>query len=167
MENVSPNHLRSFVFTQHQLHPEVSARSMASEVGKDHKWVQRWWNRPDQKNLCRRNSLLPRKLSDSDVAFVKRKMKGTKSSSGGDRKRKSSIRDVLLDLSAERNVDVSYQTVQQCAKDLGLRYKRPTKRPRLNENFAGRRFDFAKKMVQFDWSTLVNTDSSPFYLRSE
>jgi hypothetical protein len=93
-------------------------------------------------------------------------MKGTRKSSGGDRKRKSSIRDVLVELSSERGVEVSYPTVQRCAKDLGLKYKRPTKRPRLNKGFAERRLAFAKKHRHFDWTTLLNTDSSPFYLKS-
>lgn len=166
MENLSPEHLRSYCFTKHQLQPEISAREIAKDVGKDHKWVQRWWDRPSQKPLPRGNSLLPRKLSDSDVAFVKRKMKGTKASSGGDRKRKLSIREVCQDLSNERDIDVSYGTVQKCAIDLGLTYKRPRKRPRLNENFASRRFAFAKEMVGFDWSSFLNSDSSPFYLKS-
>jgi transposase len=166
MENVSPNHIRSYVFTKHQLPPNVSARQLAKEVGKTHKWVQRWWNRPSQKCLPRGNSLLPRKLADSDVAFLKKKLKETKKSSGGDRKRKRSLRKVMTDLSVERGVNVGYETVRKTAKELGLRYKRPTKRPRLDAGFAARRFKFAKEMVGFDWSTILNSDSSPFYLKS-
>jgi hypothetical protein len=71
-------------------------------------------------------------------------MKGTRRASEGDRKRKSLIPYAIVELKAQNKLDISYSTVQRCAKELhvGLKYKLPTTRPRFNEGY-----------VHFDWSS--------------
>jgi transposase len=169
MENLSEDHLRSYVYSQHRVYPEYSSRKIAEDVKRDHQWVLRWWNRENSLNLDRgcgltRNS--PPKLSQSDLTFIKRNMKGTRSASGGDRKRKLSVSEVVTKLSFERGVDVCDETVRKAAHAMDLGYKRPRKKPRLKRDFAARRLKFAKEMTGFNWNSILNSDSSPFYLKS-
>ena len=67
----------------------------------------------------------------------------------------------------EEGVKCSYHSVRDSVKEVAT-YRRRIKRVALNEGFAKRRFSFADSHLcwtQPQWDKLLNTDSSPFYLR--
>lgn len=164
MAEISEEELRVYVSVHHRLHPQLSSRDIGKLVGRDQKWVLRWWTAESPKNKPRGNVSSP-KLAKADVAFVKRKVKGTKRARGGDRKRKASLREVVEQLSEERKVDVCVNTVRQTLHD-SMAYRRPRKKPRLTADHRQRREKFCLDYRRCDWGTVLNSDSSPFYLES-
>lgn len=129
-------------------------------------FVLRWWEREDVKNKARGNTTTTPKLNDSLKRKVKRMMVGTLQGQGGVRLRKESIRVTKKRLRDEEKIDVSYGTVQKCVSSQAV-YRMRAKKVRLNDGYAGRRFKWADDHVGWgaEWDNLLNTDSSPFYVR--
>ncbi len=96
---------------------------------------------------------------------VKRKMVGSVVEGGGKR-RKASIRETVKELRGE-GIECGYSTVRQSVKEIAA-YRRRRKRVALNEGCARRRFEFADIHLSWgatEWGKILNTDSSPFYLK--
>ncbi len=129
----------------------------------DHKYVLRWWERVDKDN---RNRGREQNKNTEDLRkIVKRMMVGTKQGAGGVKIRKDSIRETRKRLRDEEKIDVSYGTVRKCVGSIA-KYRVRVKKPRLNDDYAARRFRFADDHVLWrrEWDNVLNTDSSPFYV---
>ena len=90
--------IRVTVRALHSLHPSWTSREIGGIVGKNCDWVRRWWERDNEKNK-RRGNTIKQKLSEQDLQFIpqcpqptnqptiQKKMKGTKKKSGDERLR--------------------------------------------------------------------------------
>lgn len=156
---------RSTVRTLARRHPAWSNRKIAREIGRTHVFVAKWRDRDDSENLPRGNTRMNTVRTGEFVNSVKRQMVGMKKSKGGGKRRKMSIREVVKEFKS-KGQRASFGTVQAAVQEVAV-YRRRTKRVRLDEGYAERRFEFADNHLSWDeakWATVLNTDSSPFYL---
>ena len=147
-------------------HPTWSNRRIGRELGKTHKFVARWRERDVSTNLARGRSQRKTVRTEAFDKKVKRKMIGARAVEGGVKRRKLSIRETVKKLSSE-GVSCTYFSVRESVHDQSM-YRRRRKRVRLDEGFAKRRFDFADSHLDWSdtqWNKILNTDSSPFYLK--
>ena len=157
---------RSAVRTLARRHPDWSQRRIAREIGRDKTFVYKWIDRDHSDNMSRGRSQCKTVRSESFDKKVKRKMVGSVRVEGGAKRRKLSIRQTVEELNREGN-KCSYTTVQASVREIAI-YRRRRKRVSLNEKYAKRRFEFAESHLGWglaQWKKLLNTDSSPFYLK--
>ncbi len=157
---------RSAVRVLARRHPAWSNRRIGREIGRTDVFVARWLERDVSTNLPRGRTLKKRVRTEAFDKKVKKKMIGALKVEGGVKRRKLSIRETVTELKSE-GVECSYFSVNESV-NAQSKYRRRRKRVRLDEGFAKRRFHFADTHLNWkdcDWNRLLNTDSSPFYLK--
>ena len=102
LQDEKARHTAQFLHSQY---PSWTSRKIAGIVKRPHTWVCRWWERDNTKNKSRGSSR-QKKLSEGDLKFIKKNVKGTQKASGGERGRRRSFSEVCVLLHDERKVEL-------------------------------------------------------------
>ncbi len=149
----------------HEEHPDWSCRRIATLLGCKKDYVITWWNRLNTKNRKRGRTATSFKVDDGVKRKVRHLMVGTKKGAGGACLRKASVRETSKILKRE-GVNMCKTTVHDINSEHHT-YLVRVKKVRLDDGFAARRWKWAESVLHWtfdDWSRLLNTDSSPFYV---
>jgi len=142
--------------SRHKLGPKLSQRKIANHVGCSQSTVCHWLECFDRTGDVLDEEGRGRKRKTSEHEDEKLVAMATTSPDASSQK--------LAAKMSKRGPQVSPRTIQRRLKEAGFSYGSPLSKPLLSEKHCRSRLEFARSMMNQDWTSVLFTDETTFQL---